>query len=63
MEGTTLIRASNTGISGIISPKGNIISKLGLGKEGVIDYRLNIKKIKTVYSNLRERIFFFIMLT
>ncbi len=63
MEGTTLIRAANTGVSGIISPKGITISKLSLGKEGIIDYRLNIKKIKTVYSNFRERIFYLIMLT
>ena len=45
MEGTTLIRVANTGVSGIISSKGITISKLSLGKAGIIDYRLNIKKI------------------
>ncbi|RPH05062.1 MAG: apolipoprotein N-acyltransferase [Alphaproteobacteria bacterium TMED93] len=63
MEGRTLIRSANTGISGIINPKGIVISKLGIQKEGVIDYRLNIKNIETVYSVYREKVFYLIMLT
>ena len=63
MEGRTLIRSANTGISGIINPKGIVISKLGIQKEGVIDYRLNIKNIETVYSIHREKVCYLIMLT
>ena len=32
MEGVTLIRSANTGVSGIISPEGNILSKAKLRK-------------------------------
>tara|TARA_B100000029_G_C17560818_1_gene953278 strand:+ start:11 stop:1540 length:1530 start_codon:yes stop_codon:yes gene_type:complete len=63
MEGLTLIRAANTGISGIIGPAGNVVTKLGLEKEGVIDYKLNLKAKKTVYSIYRDSLFYLIMLT
>ena len=36
MEGATLVRAANTGISGIISPKGTVISKLGLEQKELL---------------------------
>ena len=32
MEGVTLIRSANTGVSGIISPEGNILSEAKLRK-------------------------------
>ena len=63
MEGLTLIRAANTGISAIIGPTGNVLSKLGLEKEGVIDYKVNLSSIKTVYSVYQELLFYLIMLT
>lgn len=63
MEGLTLIRAANTGISGIIGPAGNVVAKLDLEKEGVIDYKLNLKEKKTVYSIYRDSLFYLIMLT
>ena len=46
MEGVILIRSANTGVSGIISPEGNILSKLSLENKGIIDYRLNIRTIR-----------------
>ena len=63
MEGATLVRAANTGISAIINSKGVVISKLGLEQKGIIDYRLDVKNIKTVYSIYREKVFYLIMLT
>ena len=63
MEGRTFIRSANTGISGIINPRGIVIAKLGMQKKGVIDYRLDIKNTKTMYSVYREKAFYLIMLT
>jgi apolipoprotein N-acyltransferase len=36
-EGLPLVRAANTGISGIVDPYGRVIKRLGLGNTGVID--------------------------
>ena len=36
-EGVPLVRAANTGISGVIDPYGRVIARLGLGKRGVVD--------------------------
>ncbi len=63
MEGITIIRSANTGVSGIISPEGNILAKLSLESKGVVDYRLNVRTIETVYSIYREKVFYLIMLT
>ena len=63
MEGVTLIRSANTGVSGIISPEGNILAKLSLENKGIVDYGLNVRTIETVYSIYREKVFYLIMLT
>ena len=39
-EGLPLVRAANTGISGVVDPYGRVIAHLGLGKAGVVDARL-----------------------
>jgi apolipoprotein N-acyltransferase len=36
-EGLPLVRAANTGISGIIDPYGRVMQRLDLGKRGIID--------------------------
>jgi apolipoprotein N-acyltransferase len=39
-EGLPLVRAANTGISGVVDPVGRIVASLPLGTEGVLDARL-----------------------
>ena len=62
MEGITMIRSANTGISGIVGPDGIILAKLDLELEGVVDYKLNLRSIKTVYNKLGDSLFVLIML-
>ena len=48
-EGLPLVRAANTGISGVIDPVGRVIASLPLGAEGVLDARLPTAGAPTVY--------------
>ncbi|HZD90636.1 MAG TPA: apolipoprotein N-acyltransferase [Pseudolabrys sp.] len=49
-EGLPLVRAANTGISGVIDPVGRIIKSLPLGAEGVVDSGLPQVIQPTVYA-------------
>ena len=57
-EGTVLIRVANTGISAIINPSGEIISKLDLDSEGILDKKIELFVIKTFYKKHGEAFFY-----
>jgi len=48
-EGVPLVRAANTGISGVVDARGRIVASLGLGETGVIDSPLPVAKGDTLY--------------
>ncbi len=50
-EGLPLVRAANTGISGVVDPVGRIIRSLSLGEEGVVDSSLPRALPPTPYSH------------
>ena len=49
-EGLPLVRAANTGISGVIDPAGRVLASLPLGAEGVLDARLPAAIAPTLYA-------------
>ena len=53
-EGLPLIRAANTGISGVIDPYGHIHAKLGLGRTGFVDADVPAPLPPTLFSQWRE---------
>ncbi len=53
-EGLPLVRAANTGISGVIDPVGRIVQSLPLGVEGVIDAGLPKALSPTLFVALGE---------
>jgi apolipoprotein N-acyltransferase len=53
-EGLPLVRAANTGISGVIDPVGRIIQSLPLGVEGVLDSALPQSISPTIFVAVGE---------
>lgn len=53
-EGLPVVRAANTGISAVIDPSGRIVTRLGLGIEGVLDASLPAALPPTLYARLRD---------
>jgi apolipoprotein N-acyltransferase len=53
-QGLPLVRAANTGISGVVDPMGRIIARLGLGIEGVLDSRLPAAIAPTIYARVGD---------
>ena len=49
-EGLPLVRAANTGISGVVDGYGRLVARLGLGVEGVVDAPLPPSLPPTIYS-------------
>jgi apolipoprotein N-acyltransferase len=62
-EGLPLVRAANTGISGVIDPLGRIKTKLSLGKRGVIDSNLPASLESTPFERLGDLPVFMITIT
>ena len=53
-EGLPVVRAANTGISGVIDPVGRVTASLPLGVEGLIDTSLPQALGPTVFSQYRS---------
>ncbi|HXX26514.1 MAG TPA: apolipoprotein N-acyltransferase [Pseudolabrys sp.] len=51
-EGLPMVRAANTGISGVIDPVGRVVASLPLGAEGVLDARLPAAGAPTLYVKI-----------
>ena len=49
-EGLPIVRAANTGISGVVDGYGRLVARLGLGVEGVVDAPLPPSLLPTIYS-------------
>ena len=54
-EGLPLVRAANTGISGIIDPAGRVLTKLKLGQKGLIDGDIPAPFPRTIFSRVGEK--------
>ena len=59
-EGMTIVRATPTGISGVIAPDGRLVASIGMGREAVLDARLPTAGAPTLfarYGNLLSALF------
>ena len=61
-EGKNLIRSANSGISAIISPKGEIINQIKSTERGVIEIKSFEPTKKTLFSSFGNKIFFYFLL-
>jgi apolipoprotein N-acyltransferase len=61
-EGLPVVRAANTGISGVIDPLGRITAQLGLGRQGVVDAALPGALEPTVYGRFGDLPFAVVLL-
>ena len=57
-EGRLLIRVANTGISAIIDQNGKVLSKLSLSSKGIIDKKLKLIVVNTLYKKYGESFFY-----
>jgi apolipoprotein N-acyltransferase len=55
-EGMPVVRAANTGISGVIDPLGRVWAKLDLGREGILDADLPRPIATPFYARLSDAI-------
>ncbi len=54
-EGLPIVRAANTGISAVIDPLGRVVTRLGLGVEGVLNSGLPVAGPPTFYSGYGDK--------
>ncbi len=60
-EGKYLIRSSNNGISGFISPKGQVIDKILTTDKGFVEFNSFKMSNKTIFSSQGNKIFFYFL--
>jgi apolipoprotein N-acyltransferase len=60
-QGLPLVRAANTGVSGVVDPVGRVISSLPLGREGVLDAPLPRPITPPLYARTGDTIAFVIV--
>ena len=53
-EGVPLVRAANTGISGIVDAYGRVRASLGLMEAGVVDGELPVPLAPTLYARFKD---------
>lgn len=56
--GLPLVRAANTGISGVIDPYGRVTAQLGIDQQGIVDVPLPQRLSTTVYGRFGNAPFF-----
>lgn len=61
-EGIPMVRAANSGISGVVDPYGRVVASIALNREGVIDSHLPLRISPTIYSGIGDVIFFALVL-
>ncbi len=61
-EGIPVIRAANTGISGVIDPYGRVIKQIGLNNRGVIDAPLPRALPPTIFARYGNWVFMLLLL-
>jgi apolipoprotein N-acyltransferase len=61
--GLPLVRAANSGISGVVDAHGRVVAKLGLGETGVVDALLPVAIKPTLYAKFGDGILLIIFLT
>jgi apolipoprotein N-acyltransferase len=57
-EGLPMVRAANTGISGVFDGVGRSLGQVGLGERGTLDAPLPIAQSETLYSKFGNTVFF-----
>jgi apolipoprotein N-acyltransferase len=55
-EGLPIVRAANSGISGVIDPYGRVVERLSLGLRGVVDSSLPIALPPTPFARYGDAI-------
>jgi apolipoprotein N-acyltransferase len=56
-EGLPLVRAANSGISGIVDAYGRVVADLGLGTAGIINGNIPEAVALTLYTRMSDSLF------
>jgi apolipoprotein N-acyltransferase len=53
-QGRYLVRAANTGVSGIVDPSGRVVARLGLFETGILVQDVRFLEARTLYSTIGD---------